>query len=381
MRPTSSPSVALDVAVIQENLSIPWDIAFAPDGRMFVSERRGRIQVYADGQPGAELLETVQVADVRAVGESGVMGMAVDRDFDSHPYLYVCASRDADGDGEAQPWVNELLRYRVTDEALVFDGTVFDSSIRANRQHNGCAVEMDEDRRIWMTTGDALKRGTGLPQLDNLNGKVLRMNRDGSVPDDNPILFASEPSLVYTIGHRNPQGLALRPGSSEPYTAEHGPTTDDEINRIVPGGNYGWPCYIGADIIPDEHGGHETLDIECGGPEEYLPAAWSSGDPTIATSGLVFLSGEQWGAWEGSLVAATLKQSDLRRFELDEDGRPVLAEILLDEAYGRLRAVVIGPDGALYVSTSNGSNLSDAGQTPEPEVFSDVIIRVAPTGS
>jgi glucose/arabinose dehydrogenase len=380
--PAQTPSAApeIRVAVVQEGLSIPWDIGFAPDGRMFVSERRGRVRMYAGGRPGDELLATVEVPDVRPVGEAGVMGLAIDRDFERFPYLYVCASRDGDGEAEAEPWVNELLRYRVGGRRLVLEGTVFDSSIRANRQHNGCAVEMDADRRIWMTTGDALTRGNGLPQLESLNGKVLRLNADGSVPDDNPVIFGSEPGIIYTIGHRNPQGLALRP-DGDPYTAEHGPSTDDEINRIVAGGNYGWPCYVGTDIIPEEQGGHETLNIDCGEPEDYLPAAWSSGDPTIATSGLTFLTGDRWAGWQGSLVAATLKESDLRRFVVDEEGRPVLEDILLDNEYGRLRAVVIGPDGALYVSTSNGPNSSNAGDVASPEVFTDVVLRISPRGS
>ena len=372
----SPPSQELDVAVIQEGLSVPWDIAFAPDGRMFVSERPGRIRVYASGEPNAELLQTIEVPDVRAVGESGVMGMDFDADFDQFPFLYVCASRDADGEGRDAPWRNELLRFRVTDE-VTFEGTVFDSTTRANRQHNGCAVETDADGRIWMTVGDALKARAGWPQLDRSNGKVLRVNRDGSIPEDNPTLFGSV-GLLYTVGHRNPQGIALDPDGGPPYTAEHGPTVNDEVNRIVAGGNYGWPCYTGTDTVPDDIGGHERLEIECGQPSDYLPPAWSSGDPTIATSGLVFLDGDAWGAWDGNLVVATLKQKDLRRFEVDAEGRLTMAETLLDLQFGRLRAVVQGPDGALYVTTSNAQNLSQEGMTPAPEERIDVIVRIAP---
>ena len=213
-RPTPSPpSIPLQIEVVQEGLSLPWDLAFSPDGRMFVTERRGRIQVYASGAPGAELLQTVDVPDVRAVGESGVMGVAVDREFDAYPFLYVCASRDADGEEGGAPWLNELLRFRVTDDGLEFEGPVFDSTIIANRQHDGCAVEMDAEGHLWMSTGDALGPIPGTPQLDTLNGKVLRMNRDGSIPDDNPVTFDDQPGYVYSLGHRNPQGLAIEPGT------------------------------------------------------------------------------------------------------------------------------------------------------------------------
>lgn len=375
--PVATPSQALDVTVVQEGLSIPWDIAFAPDGRMFVSERLGRIRVFASGEPGADLLQTIEVPDVRAIGEAGVMGMDVDVDFDEHPFLYVCASRDADGEDGSAPWLNELLRFRVNDDDVTFDGPVFESKIRANRQHNGCAVETDADGHIWMTTGDALHGRAGWSQLDRLNGKVLRVNRDGTVPEDNPTIFGNA-GLVYTLGHRNPQGIAFDPATGTPYTAEHGPTVDDEVNRIVPGGNYGWPCYTGEDTIPEDVGGHEAVEIECGQPGDYLPPAWSSGNPTIATSGLVFLSGEQWGAWDGHLIVATLKEADLRRFVLDEDGNASLEETLLDRQYGRMRAAVLAPDGALYVSTSNARNMSREGMTPAPENMDDVIIRISP---
>ena len=379
--PTASPpSIPLQIEVVQEGLSIPWDLAFAPDGRMFVTERRGRVQMYASGEPGAALLATIEVPDVRAVGESGVMGIAVDREFDDHPFLYVCASRDADGEEGGAPWINELLRFRVTEDDLELEGPLFESTIIANRQHDGCAVEMDADGHLWMATGDALGRIPGYAQLDILNGKVLRLNRDGSIPDDNPVTFGDAPGYVYSFGHRNPQGLALQPGTGQVYTVEHGTTTNDEINRIEPGGNYGWPCYLAGDVIPDEHGGHEDLEIECGPPEDYLPAVWASGDSTLATSGLTFVSGDAWGSWDGNLIAATLKESDLRRFVLDEDGRPQMAEVLLDEAYGRLRAAVMGPDGALYVTTSNAGNRSKEGMSPAPEEFDDVVIRIAPAG-
>lgn len=375
--PLATPSIALDVTVVQEGLSIPWDIAFAPDGRMFVSERAGRIRVYASGEPRAELLQTIEVPDVRAVGESGVMGMDVDAEFDEFPFLYVCASRDLDGDGEGSPWRNELLRFQVTDTDVTFEGTVFDSTIRANRQHNGCAVEADADGHIWMTTGDGLEARAGWPQLDNLNGKVLRVNRDGTAPEDNPTLFGRV-GLPYTIGHRNPQGIALDPAGGPPYTAEHGPTVDDEVNRIVVGANYGWPCYTGEDAFPEDIGGHEALEIDCGPPSDFLPPAWATGDATIATSGLAFLDGDAWGAWDGNIVVAALKEQELRRFLVSDDETLEPVETLLNEEFGRLRAAVLGPDGALYLTTSNSGNFSDEGMTPAPEAENDVVVRIAP---
>jgi glucose/arabinose dehydrogenase len=151
---------------------------------------------------------------------------------------------------------------------------------------------------------------------------------------------------VYSLGHRNPQGIAVSPDGLI-VVAEHGTDVNDELNLPVNGGNFGYPCYTGvADLGPIRDG--------CEPPTGYLPPAWASGASTLATSGAAFLIGPGWGAWEGNLVVSTLKEEDLRLFSLTGARRAVLVETLLDRRFGRLRAVVIGPDGALYVSTANG---------------------------
>jgi glucose/arabinose dehydrogenase len=212
-------------------------------------------------------------------------------------------------------------------------------------RHQGCAVEVDAADHLWVTVGDAnLPAGENRAQdPDALNGKVLRLGLDGSVPADNP--FGSP---VYSLGHRNPQGLAFDP-TGNAWAVEHGTDENDELNRLQPGGNYGYPCFTGADApgpIPDG----------CGPASDYLSPAWASGSPTLATSGAAFLAGPGWGDWEGQLVVSTLKEEDLRGFSVGADGRATSEETLLDGRFGRLRGLVIGPDGALYVSTSNGTD-------------------------
>jgi glucose/arabinose dehydrogenase len=379
--PTLTPPPVIDdlrVTVIQRGLEAPWDIAFAPDGSMFVSERRIGLKVYASGDEGAELLASAEVPDLRTFGEAGVMGVAIDADFESFPYLYVCASRDADGEEGPAPWRNELLRYRVTPERqLEFEGSVFDEMIIANRQHDGCAVQADTDGTIWMSTGDALGNQELRSQLtDGFNGKVLHLNRDGTPAEGNPTLPGNDgPTLVFSYGHRNPQGVAIHPETGEVYNVEHGPRVNDEINHPRSGGNYGWPCYSGADT-PNR----PPLPPECGSPGDYLPPAWASGERTIATSGAVFLSHDLWGDWRGSLIVTTLKEKDLRRFSLAADGETFqMEQTLVDDAYGRLRAAVIGRDGALYVTTSNIPNAGRPDASPPPPQANDVILRIAPT--
>jgi glucose/arabinose dehydrogenase len=365
-RPPGPPRTS----VLQAGLNVPWDIAFTGDGLMLVTEREGRILVYAGAEPGADLLSTTTVPDVRAEGEAGVMGIAVDRDLAANPFAYVCASLDTDGaDGDA-PWHNELLRYRLTpDGQLTFDGPLFAEPMAAAIHHNGCAVEMDASRHLWMTMGDGNISAAEVnpPQdPDAFNGKILRLNADGSVPADNPVLpGAAGRSAVYSMGHRNPQGLAIR-SDGLVLAAEHGTDIDDEINRIEAGGNYGYACWSGvANPGPAQAG---SAGDRCSPASDYLPPLWASGNPTLATSGAVFLPDAGWGNRGGSLIVSTLKEGDLRRFALSDGDRTLnLVETLLDDQFGRLRAVVIGPDGALYVSTSNAD-----GQ--------DRIIRVEPGG-
>lgn len=371
--PEEEPSIPLTSEVVQEGLSIPWDLAFTPDGAMLVTERVGRLSVFESGEPGAPRLGSYDIPDAVAIGEGGAMGIAVDLDFANHPFAYVCVSRDADGPDGPEPYVNEVLKYRVgADHSLTLEGPLFAQQIGANRQHNGCAVEMGSDGMLWISVGDNLHAREDWPgDLSRLNGKVLRARRDGKVPDDNPRFDGqTEPGFVYSRGHRNPQGIAFT-ASGEVYVSEHGPTVNDEVNHVVAGGHYGWGCYTGTDTP------WEKPPPTCAPSDAYLPPAWASGDPTIATSGATFL-GNEWGKWSGNLIVATLKEHDLRRFSVRSDGTLQLEEVLLNDVYGRLRGVVLGPDGALYVTTSNASNASKEGKTPVPELHEDVIVRVTP---
>ena len=331
------PFDAVRATVVQDGLEHPWDIAFAPDGRMLVTERAGRVLVFASADAGAELLHAATVPDVRAEMESGLMGIAVVGDT-----VFVCASRDPGGDG-GEPWRVELLRSTLAADATLapFEAVPIGEA-EGGPRHQGCAVEV-ADGWLWVTIGDANQpAGENRAQdLDSLNGKVLRLAPDGSVPDDNPF-----GSAVYSLGHRNPQGIAVSP-SGLVLAAEHGTDENDEVNVIVAGGNYGYPCYSGASEVG-------PIPDGCGLASEYRAPAWASGSPTLATSGAAFLVGQDWGDWEGDLVVSTLKEEDLRRFSVAESGAVSPEETLLDGRFGRLRAVVIGPDRALYVSSSNG---------------------------
>jgi glucose/arabinose dehydrogenase len=339
-RPTGTPMLV--DTVIQSGLSVPWDIAFAPDGRMFMTERMGSVVMFESAKANAKRLGVVKVPDVHSMGEAGLMGIALDPDFASNGSLYVCASRMDNGE-----WRNQILRYKSGADSITLDGYVIRAGPLAASIHDGCRLRFGPDGKLWATMGE---NGNGRLAQDpnSLNGKVLRMNTDGSVPADNPVLSgAAARTYAYSMGHRNPQGLAFQPDTGVIFEIEHGATTNDEINILAPAKNYGWP---------DQEGVGGTA-------KGFTDPVWTSGPVTYATSGATFVTGDQWGSWSGSLFVATLKEQDLRRFAVT--GTTVVPkEVLFDQKYGRLRSIVQGPDGALYATTSNGSG--------------DRIIRIAP---
>ena len=333
----------LSSSVVQRGLVNAWDVAFAPDGRMFVTERVGNLLVYASAASGAVQLANNAVAGVRQNGEGGLMSVELDPAFASNHYLYLCASRD-DAPGV---WRNQVLRYVVVGNAIALDRYVIRDGMAAGSNHDGCRIRFGPDGKLWVTMGDA-GNGNNAQNPNSLNGKVLRINSDGTIPADNPIIpGAAGRSAVYTWGNRNPQGLTFEPGTGRAFEIEHGDATHDEVNILAAGANYGYPIYRGPVNRPG-----------------YVDPAWSSGNVTLATSGGEFLTGPQWGAWNGSLVVATLKEQDVRRFELfDRTARQV--DILFDNAWGRLRTPRLAPDGSLYLTTDNGAN--------------DMVVRVVAT--
>ena len=340
--PALAAAPSLTARVIQSGLVIPWDVAFAPSGEMFVTERPGRVRVYDSAKPGAALLATTSIGGVRAVGESGLMGIAVDHAFSANRLIYLCVSRTVRGQ-----WLNQVIRYQVTAGwKLQFSKWIIRKGMRASSIHNGCAVEEGPDHKIWVTMGDA-SHATWAQDPSRRNGKVLRVNRDGSVPTDNPTWpGASGPSIVWSIGHRNPQGIAFQPGTGRVYVIEHGPERDDEINWVRAGRNYGWPCRTGYNHVYQS----------CSGGATFTNPAWSSEGPTLATSGGTFVTGAGWQSWEDNLFVSTLKQSDVRRFVPSTNSRLTMQITLYNNVWGRLRASVLGPGDQLYITTSNGSN-------------------------
>src|SRR5438309_5883083 len=332
-----SPAAAQPrVETIATGLEVPWALAFAPDGRLFVTERVGRIRVVKDGRLEPAPVATVSVA---AQGEAGLMGLALDPRFGDTGHLYVCYTAARQGD-----LVNRIVRLTLRDgragqERVLLDG------MRGGSIHDGCRLKFGPDGKLYATMGDA-----GEPRLaqasDRLNGKILRLEADGSVPADNP--FVGSP--VWSLGHRNPQGLAWD-GKRRLLAAEPGPGRPAEANNIDRGRTYGWPDVTGADGADAQRRGYTDPLVE-------------SERDTWAPSGIAWLGDSLW--------VAALRGERLLQLTLGADLKLVNVRSILHRVHGRLRDVVVGPDGALYVTTSN----RDGRGTPREG--DDRILRVQP---
>jgi glucose/arabinose dehydrogenase len=322
------------VEVVARGLETPWAVAFAPDGRIFVTERPGRIRVIKNGNLQKEPWLEIEVYER---GESGLMGLAVDPQFESNRFLYA-AYTYRDGGGRVK---NRLARLRddPTTGKGVMDKVLLDG-VAAASNHNGGRVQFGPDGKLYWTMGDAQETGYA-QDLSSLNGKILRLNGDGTVPTDNP--FPKSP--VYSYGHRNPQGLAWQPGTGRLYATEHGPSGFqgcclDEVNSIEAGKNYGWPALRGDQMRE----GMVSPVLHSGDSE-----TWAPGGATFVTRG------PTGSPWSGSLLFTGLRGQSLYRIVLDPNNPRKVAtfERLFVREFGRLRDIVEGPDGALYLLTSN----------------------------
>jgi quinoprotein glucose dehydrogenase len=330
-------------------LEAPWSLVFLPDGRALVSERPGRIRLIAQGRLAAEPVATVAVA---RGGEAGLMGLALHPRFPAEPYFYAMYTAEEGGRR-----INRVGRFRFDGTRATPDRIVVDGMPGASN-HNGGRIAFGPDGMLYVGTGEVFQRR--LAQMpDNLGGKVLRVTPDGAPAPDNP----SAGSPVYTLGHRNVQGLAWHPETRELFVSEHGPSSEaglrahDEINVIRKGANYGWGLVVGA---PRRSGLADPL------------ISWN--DRTTPPGGIAF--------WRGALYVSTLRSETLVRVTLSRAGESWRVEAIErlfhdgeDGRYGRLRDAVTGPDGALYVLTSNRDGRGS------PRAGDDRILRITTSGS
>ncbi|MGC1172240.1 PQQ-dependent sugar dehydrogenase [Polaromonas sp.] len=337
---------------VATQLEHPWAVAFLPQGRFLVTERPGRMRVIeADGRPGTPLRG---LPAIDAGGQGGLLDVVTDAGFTGNRRIYFCYSEPAaSGSGNSTALARATLsadNSRLEDVQVIFSQKPkFSSSA-----HFGCRIvegqkDGKSDGTLFLTLGDRYSRMQDAQKLDNHHGKVVRINKDGTVPKDNPFVGrAGALPEIWSYGHRNMQGATLAPDGTY-WTHEHGPQGGDEINLPQPGRNYGWPVVTHGE---NYGGGKVGEGITARTGMEQPLHYWV---PSIAPSGMAFLTSDKYGkAWQGNLFVGSLKFGYLDRMELAEPFRgKVLREHRLLEGGGRIRDVRQGPDGLLYVLTDS----------------------------
>ncbi|MBD2861743.1 PQQ-dependent sugar dehydrogenase [Paenibacillus oceani] len=337
--------------IVADKLNVPWDLAFAPDGRMFFTERPGTIRVITDGKLLPEPVFAFSGPPFVSTGESGLLGLTLDPDFAANGYMYTYHSYEMNG------IKNRVLRLVLEGNKAKLDRVLL-ADIPGQRNHDGGRIRFGPDGLLYVTTGDAQERE--LSQTPgSLAGKILRIRSDGTIPADNP----DPKSPMYSYGHRNPQGLAWQPGSGRLFSSEHGQTSKDEINIIEKGANYGWPL-IEGDV-------KEAKQPLPAGTVLRTPLLHSGASVTWAPSGMTFVAN---GPWKGQLLVAGLRGEQVLKLTL-EGADPVRVtgqESLWKGQFGRIRNVTEGPDGSLYLLTNNRDGRGT------PAAGDDRIIRFKP---
>lgn len=382
--PTTAPAVeTFETEVLVENLEVPWDLSFAEDGTLFISERVGRVKAF-DGEQARVIAEPEDAIDAESVdpgedhdswwvdgGEGGTLGVAAHPNYPEPPVVYVYYTVQTD-DGKH----NRVVAFDPDAEDPSATASVIVDEIPADAIHNGGRLEFGPQNYLWITCGDA-GEPSNAQDTSTLHGTILRVRPDGTPAPDNPNPGADADSRIYTYGHRNPQGLVWLPDGT-PVASEHGPDGRDELNRLEAGANYGWPDVRYREEYP--------------GSDVHKPLA-NSGPPSWAPTGSLFYTGESvpsltnrmlvGGLYSQQLLVATVTPPDgepplhedgtRHDGEWADDAYTVTEHTALKDELGRIRHVEQGPDGDLYLITSNRDGRAS---DPFPTERDDVLVRL-----
>jgi glucose/arabinose dehydrogenase len=324
------------VRIVKQGLQHVWEMLWGPDDHIWLTEREGKISKM-NPATGA-IVFSATINEVVSSGEGGLLGLALHPDFLSNGFLYVVYNYNS-----ASGYREKLVRYTFNNNSIANPTTLIENIV-ASSIHNGSRIRVVNEStgvKIYFTTGDA-SNASSAQDVNSRSGKVMRLNSDGTVPADNPIVG----NPLWSYGHRNPQGLVFV--NSKIYESEHGPDIEDEVNIIEKGRNYGWPTVTGP------CNGSEISFCTVNNIKEPI---WSSGGSTIAVCGIDYYNSDKISAWKNSILMTTLKDASLRQLKLSSDGNSVVStSIFFKDIYGRLRDICISPSGNVYLCTSNGNN-------------------------
>ncbi|MEJ2176902.1 MAG: PQQ-dependent sugar dehydrogenase, partial [Gammaproteobacteria bacterium] len=335
-----SEQADFSVKEVVKGLDHPWALAFLPDGDILITERSGQLRIVKNGELVPDPVQGLP--DIYASGQGGLLDIALHPAFSDNQLLYLSYSaRDKTVAG------TEIARAKIVNGALQEVQTIFSVEPKTSgRNHYGSRFAFAQDGTLLITIGDRYSFMQEAQNPSNHLGSIIRIRDDGSIPKDNP--FINDPNArpeVFSYGHRNPQGLTIRPDKNQVWSHEHGPRGGDEVNIIRAGANYGWP----AITYGIDYGGAIISEFtEAPGMEQPV-VYW---DPSIAPSGMTFYTGSVFTEWQGDLFIGALKATHLRRLELEGD-KVTGQEVLLKNLGERIRDVRQGPDGFLYVLTDS----------------------------
>ncbi len=335
------------VEQVAKGLGVPWGMAFLSPTEIIITERSGKIRLLTlstDPDISPRVIDLLGAPQVQASGQGGMLDVAVPPDFQPGDWIYFTYSKPINGSA-----VTTLARTKLSGRRLVqWTDLVVTRSATDTSLHFGSRIAFDDKGHLFFTVGDRGERPNG-QDLSTHAGSVLRVNRDGSPPADNPFVDRKGAlPEIWSYGHRNPQGISYDPTKKRLWIIEHGPRGGDEINLIKPGLNYGWPVIsYGKEYWGPFHVGEGTHKKGMEQPVKYYA-------PSIAPGSLIRYSGKAFPAWKGDLIAGALKLTHLNRVSLDAKGKAVEEERLLSELNERIRALIESPEGWLYFSTDSG---------------------------
>lgn len=340
-----SPSNQLyQYELVSDGIDIPWGMAWLDKSTMLVSDRKGELRIIRDGKLLAEKVSGLPA--LRAQGQGGLLDVAVDPNYPKNSLIYFSYSGL---EGQEKGAHTSVMRAKLVDFSLTEQKVIFAGGPNSTKgQHYGSRIAFDQQGQLYISSGDRGNRDVNPQRLDRDAGKIHRINSDGSVPQDNPFVGQENvnPS-IYSYGHRNPQGMALHPKTGAIWTHEHGPKGGDEINIILPGANYGWPV-ISYGV---NYSGTPFTDLTKKEGMEQPLWHWT---PSIAPSGMTFVTSDVYPEWQGKLIVGSLKFAYLVLLTLEGD--KVVSEETLFPGIGRVRNVQQGADGYIYVAT-DGSGI------------------------
>ena len=349
------------VVTVADGFVVPWSIAFLPDGDMLVTERGGTLRIVRDG---VLLPDPVQgIPEVVARGQGGLLEVLPHPDFATNRLIYISYSKAT---GNSAGGTTSVIRGTFENDRFTMTDEIFEAVSEGNG-HYGCKLAFDDQGYVFLSVGDRQAPPRGdlashpAQDISNHHGVIVRLHDDGSIPDDNPFVGqAGARPEIWSYGHRNPQGLAIQPGTGAVWLTEHGPQGGDEVNVSTPGANYGWPV-IGYGVNYRSGSAiHEATHMEGMEQPQHI---WV---PSIGASGLAFYTGDKFPGWQGNLFAGGLAGQRIDRLTI-EDGEVVASETILS-GIGRVRDVRQGPDGFIYVALEARGD----GETP--------IVRLEPVG-